>query len=74
MIHQFSPEISLMTPKGEGFAMALIDYGLHLNPVFLVALCGSGEIICVTMEECKRMGNAMLDIPDPKQPTQREVK
>lgn len=66
MLLQLNPEISVMTPKGEGFAFLVFDYGLHLNTVWAVSLCDTGEIIHVSSEELRRMGNEMYAMPDPK--------
>lgn len=73
-IVQLSPEIFIMTPLGEMSVFALIDYGLHLNPMLMGSLCACGSIVCVSSEECKRMGNATLDISDPKPFTDRRIK
>lgn len=70
---QLNPEISVMTPKGECWAMLLIDYGQHQNPVFVVSHTETGEVFCVSSEECKRMGNLMYEQKDPE-PFGRQTK
>ena len=69
-IHQLDPEIFVMTPKGMASGFLIIDYGIHLNTVWLVSVCATGEILHVDSSDLKRMGNAMLDIPDPEDPTE----
>lgn len=73
-ILQLDPEIFLLTPLGEMSAFLVIDYGIHLNSMFIGSLCASGDIIHVTSEECRRPGNPTLDIPDPKPFEGRRVK
>lgn len=71
---QLDPEIFLMTPLGEMSSFIYLDYGLHLNGMFIGSLCENGQIVAVSQEECKRMGNLALDIPDPTIPTERKIK
>jgi hypothetical protein len=70
---QLHPPIWVVTPKGEGFAIVLIDYGPHLNSVWLVHLFESGEVIHVDSAEIRVGGNEMYDIPDPKPFTERNI-
>jgi hypothetical protein len=62
-----------MTPRGEGFAHAMIDYGPNLNPVLVFAPADGGHMICVDLIECKMWGNAMYDIPNPEPFTERNT-
>lgn len=73
MILQLDPSIRVMTPKGEGFALVLIDYGPAINTIWKVQLFGTGpenagEIINVDDEEIRVCGNAMWNIDEPNQP------
>ncbi len=44
MILQLNPPLPLMTPKGEGLALFIIDYGIEHNLCWVVALNASSEI------------------------------
>lgn len=44
MILQLNPPIPMSTPKGNGFALAMIDYGTEYNIHWVVAIDSSGEI------------------------------
>lgn len=66
MILQLNPPIWVLTPKGEGFALLIIDYGIHLNSVWVVSIFDTGEVTHIDSNEVKVMGNSMLNIPDPK--------
>lgn len=57
MMLQLNPEIWVMTPKGEGMACIVVDYGLDHNKVFTVLL-QSGDILDFDMKDCRRCENA----------------
>ena len=44
MIHQLKPSILVETPLGTGQAIFLIDYGMHQNTCWVVALQENGVI------------------------------
>lgn len=44
MITQLNPPIPLSTPKGDGMALALIDYGSEFNLMWVTAIDETGEI------------------------------
>ncbi|HTB53546.1 MAG TPA: hypothetical protein VK718_12320 [Ferruginibacter sp.] len=44
MIHQLDPAILVDTPLGKGQAIFLIDYGMHQNTCWVVALEENGII------------------------------
>ncbi len=44
MIHQLKPSILVETPLGTGQAIFLIDYGMHQNTCWVVALQKDGVI------------------------------
>ncbi len=44
MLTQLNPPIPLSTPKGNGVAWAVIDYGVEYNLMWVVTLDESGEI------------------------------
>lgn len=41
---QLNPPIPLLTPKGEGVAWFIIDYGIEHNLQWIVAIDSTGEI------------------------------
>lgn len=65
---QLNPPIHVTTPKGEGFALVLLDYGPCMNTVWIVHLFASGKVIHVESCEVRVMGNDMYGIPTPEQP------
>jgi hypothetical protein len=44
MILQLNPCIPLSTPKGDGYAFAIIDYSQEHDLMFVVAINDTGEI------------------------------
>lgn len=44
MMLQLNPPIPMFTPKGEGLAWAMIDYGMEFNILWVVAINETGEI------------------------------
>ena len=44
MILQLNPGILVDTPLGRGFAIFIIDYGMHQNTCWVVALSDSGIV------------------------------
>jgi hypothetical protein len=44
MIHQLNPTILVETPMGQGQAIFIIDYGMHQNTCWVVALIKDGVI------------------------------
>jgi len=38
LMHEFSHPMWVKTPLGEGLAIMVIDYGIHLNSCWVVAL------------------------------------
>jgi len=65
-IIQLNPPWHVVTPAGEGFAHAMIDYGPNHNPVLVFAPFDGGFMLCLDLVECKMGGNAMYDIPHPE--------
>ena len=66
MIIQCSPEIHVLTPKGEGHALFLIDYGAMINTVWVVHLFADGRVLHFDSSDIRVYGNMMYGIPDPK--------
>lgn len=73
MMLQLNPPIWVLTPRGEGFALLVLDYGPHLNSVWVVHLFESGEVFHVDSAEVKVCGNEMYDIPQPKPFEERNI-
>ncbi len=44
MIHQLNPSILVETPLGSGQALFIIDYGMHQNTCWVIALVMDGTI------------------------------
>ena len=44
MIHQMKPSIMVETPLGTGQALFIIDYGMHQNTCWVVALENNGIV------------------------------
>ena len=57
MFTQLNPSIPMDTTKGPGLALAVIDYGLEHNLLWVVALDDSGEIWCVPNGEVRAQKN-----------------
>ena len=57
MITQLAPSIPMTTSKGDGLAIAVIDYGMEHNLLWVVALNTSGEIWCVPNNEVRISAN-----------------
>lgn len=70
-ILQLNPIFYVTTPMGEGRAIAIIDYGINLNTIWLVALDGnntvpSGGVKHFDSDDIRLHGNMMHGIPHPK--------
>lgn len=57
MLTQLNPTIPLETPRGRGYALAVIDYGMEHNLLWVVALDENGEIWCVPNAEVRAQKN-----------------
>jgi len=68
---RLNPPLFLVTPKGDGRALVMIDYGPEINPVFLVDLDEGRELLCFDMIDCRGGGNAMWNLPHPTPPESR---
>lgn len=71
---QLNPPLWVLTPKGEGFAIVLIDYGPMLNSIWVVHLFETGDVIHVDSTEIRIGGNDTWDIKHPLPFTERNVK
>ena len=57
MLTHLNPSLPLDTPKGPGYAVAVIDYGLEHSLLWVVALNDTGEIWCVPNSEARMQKN-----------------
>ena len=67
MMLQLNPEIWMMTPRGEGLAFLVTDYGLDHNKIFTVLL-NDGMILDFCLRDCRRCENPSFGIKAPDVP------
>lgn len=60
MILQLNPSIPVKTPKGNGYAWFLIDYGEEHDLFFVIAIDDSGEIWTFRNSEIRAQKNISL--------------
>ena len=65
---QLNPPIHVLTPLGEGDTLLIIDYGCHLNTVWVVWLFDEGRVSHFDSSDIRVTGNLMYGIPHPKPP------
>jgi hypothetical protein len=63
---QLNPPLFVVTPKGDGIARILIDYGPDTNPMFIVELNESRDILCFDMLDIKGSGNSAWGLSHPE--------
>jgi hypothetical protein len=44
MIHEFTNRIEVITPKGDGIILYLIDYGHETDTIYTVIINSTGEL------------------------------
>lgn len=80
MILQLNPPIPLMTPKGEGLAYMVIDYGVDYDLMWVVAINDTGEIWTYPNHKVKAIKNitlgrtyevGIMELKDKVQPAKR---
>jgi len=64
---QLNPELWMMTPKGEGLAFLVTDYGLDHNKIFTIML-NHGEILDFDLRDCRRCENPSFGVQAPAVP------
>ena len=64
----------VQTPLGEALWIAIIDYGISHNPIYLVELRDTGEHRCVDMREIKGFENPTFGIDRPVMSKIRDTK
>jgi hypothetical protein len=65
---QLNPPLPLNTPKGEGFAHFLIDYGPESDLYWTVFITETGEIWTFSNREVRASKNITLGRTSPSQP------
>lgn len=60
MILQLNPLIELSTPKGNGYAMLIIDYGMDTDLYWVVSINNTGEIWTFPNHEVRAVKNITL--------------
>jgi hypothetical protein len=75
---QLDPPLPLNTPKGEGFAHVLIDYGPESDLYWTVFITGTGEIWTFSNRDVRASKNVTLgrdhpDVPQPNDAARRVV-
>lgn len=53
MILQLNPQIPMHTDKGDGYALAVIDYGQDHSLLWVIALNDTGEIWTIPNEKVR---------------------
>ena len=66
MMLQLNPPIHVLTPLGEGDTLMVIDYGCHINTVWVVWLFAEGKVAHFDSSDIRVMGNLMYGIPHPE--------
>jgi hypothetical protein len=59
-ILQLSPPIPMESPKGDGLAYALIDYGVDYDLMWVVAITETGEIWTFKNPEVRAIKNITI--------------
>ncbi|NDD81912.1 MAG: hypothetical protein EBZ53_05020 [Verrucomicrobia bacterium] len=67
MMFQLNPEMWVMTPKGEGLAFLVTDYGMDHNKIFTVML-QSGDILDFDIRDLRRTENPSFGVKAPEVP------
>lgn len=63
VIHRIDPPLPLITPKGEGLAHFLQDYGLENNLVWIVFMNDTGECWAFQNPEIRMAKNLTYNRP-----------
>jgi hypothetical protein len=69
VVLQLNPPIPMNTPKGEGFAHILIDYGPESDLYWTVLITATGEIWTYANRYVRASKNITLGRTDPSSPT-----
>ena len=61
-IHEIQQSMWVHTPKGEGQALFIIDYGTHQNTIWVVCLKENGKILHFDSNQLTMTKNSTLEI------------
>ncbi|MET4676052.1 hypothetical protein [Luteibacter sp. ME-Dv--P-043b] len=70
---QLNPPLPMNTPKGEGFAHFLIDYGPESDLYWTVFITATGEIWTFANREVRASKNITIGRTAPTAPTPRQA-
>lgn len=70
---QLNPPLPMNTPKGEGFAHFLIDYGPESDLYWTVFITETGEVWTFANHQVRASKNITLGRTDPKRMDQRQA-
>jgi hypothetical protein len=66
MLTQLDPPIPLhVNGRGDGYALAVIDYGPEHNLIWVTAISATGEIWCASNPEVRVQANWTMGRPQP---------
>jgi len=65
-IHEIQQVMYVETPHGEGMPLFLIDYGPHLNSIWVVANCEDGKVRHYDSNDIRITVNHTLHLNDKK--------
>lgn len=60
MIIQLNPQIPMHTPRGNGYAIAMIDYSQDHSIIWVVGLSSNGQIWSFSNEEVRLQWNVTM--------------
>lgn len=67
MLTRIDPPLPLVTPKGEGWAHFLIDYGIEFSLYWIVFL-DNGQVWRLPNEQVRACKNYTAERPNPERP------
>jgi hypothetical protein len=73
MIKQLNPTIPMLTPKGEGYALLVIDYSQEHHLLWVVALDETGEIWAFPNTQVRLTRNPSMERFDVSRITKRQA-
>lgn len=62
MMLEFKQPIPVITPKGEGYALYVVNNGMWENDVFCCSLCDTGQLLHFTTSQLQLHKNHTFDI------------
>jgi hypothetical protein len=68
---QLDPPLPLVTPRGNGLAYAVIDYGIDFDLIWVIAMDETGQVWCVRNPEVRMGQNITQGRIKPEKPDAR---